>query len=146
MRKFKNMQKYYKDLKNGAKKERVSIKPSDWYDNWHTHIDWDGKGNLGTWHRREHLKALMILYWRIKKQLANAPFSSQVFMIISKTDSAADSVYIHTQNPNGTDYPDKFKNVNWLKKKPYLLKCISIPSGLRIGVTEHNGETWFYLA
>jgi len=113
MKKFKGMPKYYKSLHRQVAKEKISTLPTDWYDWWHTHIDWDGKGNLGRWHRRQHLKMLFKCYQNIKYQIDKSNFTSQVFMLISNSDSSQDAVYVHTENPNGTEYPEKFSGVQW---------------------------------
>jgi len=145
MKKFKGMPKYYKSLHRQVAKEKISTLPTDWYDWWHTHVDWDGKGNLGRWHRRQHLKMLFKCYQNIKCQIDKSNFTSQVFMLISNSDSSQDAVYIHTENPNGTEYPEKFSGVQWNIKVPALLKGLNIPKHLQLGVQENNGELWYYL-
>ncbi len=84
-------------------------------------------------------------YQNIQFQINKAKFTSQVFILISNSDSSQDAVYIHTENPNGTEFPEKFSGVQWGIKVPALLKGLNIPKQLQLGVQENNGELWYYL-
>jgi hypothetical protein len=80
-----------------------------WCDLWHTHFDWEGFGNGGWLHRRRHLSALLFALSRARAELASHPGQYQLFALIDPSNSADDSLYVHTPNPNGTEFPCTFE-------------------------------------
>lgn len=87
---------------------------NEWFDFWHTHNDWDGKGNESWEKRQEHLtnlfKLFEVLITELKKKKLNHEF--QIFCYILPEDSAQDGVYIHTKNPNHDNFPSYFEEYN----------------------------------
>ena len=110
---------------------------NSWFDLWHTHIDWDGKGNK-SWKQREiYLNQLVDLFNRISDKMVGYPRPYQVWIEIWEDDSSEDSIYIHTPNPNADNFPVKinqsenvgFPNENlkfFLEKQPLSAICQSI--------------------
>jgi len=93
--------------------------PTSWFDFWHTHADWDGKGNKD-WHsRKRYLSKLLKTFNELRERLSDYPHDFQLWIMINEKDSADDCVYIHTKNPNGDNFPLKVKadNTNTMKNK-----------------------------
>ena len=90
-----------------AEQEAALLTPGegDWWDLWHFHVDWLGRGNLSWRYRRRYLEALIVVFRRIAAlQLSfRTPFQSWLYL--SGRDAGEDAVYLHTPNPNGTPFP-----------------------------------------
>ena len=84
-----------------------------WFDLWHEHPDWDGRGNASWRARRAHLAAGFTILRRVAGQFAGWEVPHQVWYVIDPRDSANDGVYVHTPNPNGSAYPYPFDGVAW---------------------------------
>ena len=138
------METYYRNIWKTVKSTKINTSHSSWYDYWHTHLDWDGKGNLGRWHRREHLRALFSLYARIKYQLSNAPWPYVLFILIDEKDSSQDAVYLHTENENNTPFPADMSHITWGIEPKGLLN-ISWLKSKEIGIYSEDGENIYYV-
>ena len=77
----------------------------DWCDLWHQHLDPEGFGSLGWMHRRRHLSALLTALSRARIELTGASKPYQLFAIINRYDAGDDAIFVHTKNPNGTQFP-----------------------------------------
>lgn len=102
--------------------------PKSWFDLWHTHVDWRGKGN-GNWIvRKRSITKLLRLYEEFKEALKKYPHDYQLWIAIDVMDSGQDAVYIHTKNPNADNFPlkvpgDKIIRTRNAKLQAFLLSC-----------------------
>ena len=112
-KKFRNPERYFR--KAIAQAERFAIKPQpdDWWAYWHTHADWDGRGNANWKYRREFLRALAIVFEKIAsaKNEFSTPF--QTWLHVSGRNAGDDAVYLHSVNPNEAPFPFIPENVDW---------------------------------
>ena len=76
-----------------------------WWDLWHYHADWDGRGNLGWRLRRAHFTALAAVFLKIGTRAAEFPLPFQAWIFLSGVDARADATYLHTPNPNAQNFP-----------------------------------------
>ncbi len=113
--------KYYVALNKRVRQFKVDLDRKKWCDLWHVHFDWKSFGNLGPIHRRKHLAAVCQAFRRAQVELALQPTPFQVFLCVYKKDCGSDAVYVHTQNPNGTEFPISFNEYKLLSKAPPLL-------------------------
>ena len=97
--------KYYYRLRRDAASFSVDLKKKKWCDMWHRHFDMEGFGALGWVHRRRHLSALLTALARARVELMNSGEPYQLFAVINKSDAGADAIFVHTKNPNGTEFP-----------------------------------------
>ena len=74
---------------------------------WHTHVDWDGKGNHDWKTRKKYLKQLLDQFDQLKLKLRTYPHDFQLWIMIDENESGDDCVYIHTKNPNADNFPIK---------------------------------------
>jgi len=115
---------------------------SGWYDLWHTHIDWNSRGN--------HFLSTRVLVARMTYELllaAERHFSQrqepiQLFALISDEDTGKNSVYAHTPNPNGTPYPCELK-VKWGVKPP--VEIADVIDQTRYEVGKGKGEVTHFI-
>jgi len=112
---------YYRLLKREASRFTVDMARRKWCDLWHEHFDWRGFGDRGFVHRRRHVNALLTALRRARVELSDHPGPYQVFAIVHVKDSANDGLYVHTPNPNGTDFPMEFPGAESVVGLPPLL-------------------------
>ena len=61
--------------------------PESWFDLWHTHVDWDGKGNRDWATRKKYLKLLRGTFDKLKLELKRYPHDFQLRIVIDENDS-----------------------------------------------------------
>ena len=88
-------------------------------DLWHTHVDWDRKGNKDWGTREKYLGQLLRTFDELKLKLRDYPKDFQLWIMIDENDGGEDCVYIHTKNPNADNFPIKVTadNKNTIKNK-----------------------------
>lgn len=97
--------RYYFELQRKARKFCVDLPKKEWCDLWHHHFDWDGFGDRGWLHRRRHLSAFLLALSRARAELASSSQPNQLFATVHLHDAGSDAIYVHTENPNGTEFP-----------------------------------------
>ncbi len=113
---------YYRQLRRKARTFRVDLARKQWCDLWHVHFDWDGIGNDSVIDRKKHFSALFYAFRLAQLELASQPIPYQVFINISLQDSASDALYVHTPNPNLTEFPIPLEGGVHLADVPRLLR------------------------
>jgi hypothetical protein len=78
MKKFRGKKRYYRNLRNRTMHYSLNLSDDSWFDMWHTHLDWSGKGNQGLKPRRDHLIALFSLYEHLFMQLQSFSTASNL--------------------------------------------------------------------
>ena len=74
----------------------------------HQHFDWYGLGNSGWLRGRRHLTALLVALAQAKNELTKSNQPHQLFAVVHIGDRGSDAIYMHTENPNGSDFPVTF--------------------------------------
>jgi len=118
---------------------------SDWFDLWHTHVDWDGKGNESPEERRRFLRELFAVWAEVESWANGLPQPWQTWVLIDPADSGQDSVYLHTRNPNKDNFPYSFENVCWGVKPPSWLGEFTQSPSLTVGLSEWDGESLYWV-
>jgi len=116
--KLRGRKKYYRNLINQEIPEWIDFENSDnWFDFFHQHIDNKDKGNKSWKSRKQHLDALFALAEKYEIELSKMNRDYQFWININERDSDDDAIYIHTKNPNKSEFPIKVKNYPDLKSK-----------------------------
>ena len=108
-------------LKRRSKRFSVDMQKKQWCDLWHTHFDWDGEGNSSWVARRRYLTALFTALTRARLELAQWGRPYQLFAAVYPLSSGDDAIYVHTPNPNGTEFPLVHAEAQRLESAPRLL-------------------------
>lgn len=90
---------------------------NNWFDFFHQHIDNRDSNNKSWKSRKQHLDALFCLADKYEKQLIKLNRQFQFWININDSDSKDDAIYIHTENPNNSEFPIKVKSIPDLKSK-----------------------------
>jgi hypothetical protein len=85
----------------------LDLDPPCWWDFWHYHADWPGWGNLGWRYRLEHLRALTVVFRKVLEASPSIPVPFQTWMSLDVDDAGYDGVFVHTPNPNRSNFPFK---------------------------------------
>lgn len=110
MKKIRGLKRYYRNLGDYSFLENLDFSggQNSWFDLYHFHIDNTGLGNKSWKSRKQHLDALFSIAEKFEDKLKNYSKDFQYWIIISENDSCEDSIYIHTENPNGSDFTTSF--------------------------------------
>ncbi len=122
--KRRGLRKYFKNLKNQKLPEFLDFSGSEhsWFDLYHLHIDNSGLGNRSWKSRKQHLEALFDLAAKVEEKLQDYPKKYQYWIQIDERDSMDDAIYIHTQNPNRSNFPVRFHFDNKVEPRNPLLQ------------------------
>ncbi|WP_423148129.1 hypothetical protein [Rubrolithibacter danxiaensis] len=115
IRKHRGLKRYYKNLAVENDLDKATWLDFDnsktWFDNWHLHFDWKGYGNDSFKRRRPHLDKLFrhfdILVDRTKKLKTDF----QLYSVLLDFDSSSDALFLHTPNPNNSQFPFKITDL-----------------------------------
>ena len=118
--------------------------PKSWFDLWHTHVDWDGKGNKDWKTRKKYLNQLLETFDQLKLKLRTYPHDFQLLIMIDENESGDDCVYIHTKNPNADNFPIKVTadNKNAIKNKD-LKEFVDSLDFERVRVKTIDGDIYY---
>ena len=142
-KKFRGNKRYYRKLYRRAEEFHIDLGGlDDWYDLWHVHFDWYGRGNKKGKARAEHIKALFTAFENILNQTKTYQKPYQTFLSFNETDSSQDAIYFHTPNPNETNFPYTFESVEWGIPVPAFLRQF-MKDKHEIGRQEFEGKTWY---
>lgn len=113
---------------------------SSWFDYWHLHPDWHAKGNRYADDRRRVALSTYNLFALAEIRLKDKIGPYQVWATICP-DTGDNSVYIHTENENGTKFPHEFADVQWHLPAPEELDNIVDLRVHKIGKAVYESDT-----
>lgn len=142
MKKLRGVRRYFRNLHQRASTYDLPFSESDWFDLWHTHLDFRGHGNKSGRYRREHLQAGREIFESIEDKAKAYPFPYQLWVLVDRHDSSEDAVYVHTKNPNTDNFPYKYEGVSWSREAPDLLKGIYDQQGFEYGAESGSSLIW----
>lgn len=118
--------------------------PNSWFDFWHTHVDWNGKGNTDWKTREAYLKKLLKIFNDLRLKLQHYPHDFQLWLVIYENDSGADSVYLHTRNPNRKNFPLKVRpNKKSATKNQDLKKFVDSLDLHNVSIQTKDGSIYY---
>ncbi len=110
MKKLRGLRRYYKNLAIKNDFELCGTLdymkcPDAWFDRGHWHFDWWGLGNNSFKRRRPHLDKLFRHFEILIENAKWIKTEFQLFALILDNNSESDAVYLHSPNPNNSDFP-----------------------------------------
>lgn len=134
MKRRRGLRRYYQSLqtKNDFEKSNLNFSdPKAWFDLWHTHFDWKGYGNNSFKRRKPHLDKLFRHFDLLVDETQNLKTDFQLYVVLLDFDSYSDALYLHTPNPNNSQFPFKIENLkpNSTLKNKHLDKYINSLNG-----------------
>lgn len=107
MKKFRGKRRYFHNLRKAelVENQGIDFGEDDWFDYWHTHLDWFGYGNTSLKMRKQHIQSFLKLMANLEVELEQRGKPYQLWLQLSTNDAGEDAVYIHTENPNADNFP-----------------------------------------
>jgi len=118
MKKHRGLKRYYRNLaiQNDFEKwgwvENYFKKPDCWFDCWHWHFDWKGFGNRSFKRRKPHLDKLFLHFTMLIEKTKYLSSEFQLFALLLDFGSSSDAIFLHTPNPNGSEFPMKWTDLS----------------------------------
>jgi len=107
LKKHRGLKRYYRDLL--FKDDSVDLldfdNPEIWFDHGHLHFDNKGYGNNSFKKRKPHLDKLFRHFEILAKKAQSLKTDFQLYAIILDHDSYNDALFLHTPNPNNSQFP-----------------------------------------
>lgn len=145
MKKFRGKKRYFRNLWRKIDTCNLRLDTESWFDFWHIHLDFFGVGNHSLKFRREHIKAHIILYNKLLKELETFEKPYQSWICIHEEDTGSDAVYIHTPHPNDNYFPHKVNKINWNCSMPYTFKDLINPNKYNVGYYKSETEEIYFI-
>ncbi|MBH8556608.1 hypothetical protein [Hymenobacter negativus] len=111
-KKHRGLKRYYRNLATASDFDKMPwLNAGTWFDNWHHHFDWYGYGNSSFKRRKPHLDKLFRHFDMLigKTQSLNPKF--QLYAVLLDFDSASDALFLHSTNPNNSQFPFKVSDL-----------------------------------
>lgn len=109
MKKQRGLRRYYKNLAIENDFDKATWldfdNPETWFDNWHLHFDWKGYGNDSFKRRKPHLDKLFRHFDLLVGKTQQLKKDFQLYCILFDFDSYSDTLFLHTPNPNNSQFP-----------------------------------------
>lgn len=111
----RGLKRYYRNL--GIK---IDIDYLDWLNvensetldkNWHLHFDRNGYGNKSFKRRKPHLDKLFRHFDFLIGKTKGLPINFQLYAVLLDFDSSSDALFLHTHNPNNSQFPFKVSDL-----------------------------------
>lgn len=110
-----------------------------WFDYWHMHPDGKGRGDRA----RGLVDALTCrLLQQAERLMAHRGDGAQVWAVLEES-TGDNAVFIHSENPNGSDFPDSFARVDWRAETPAALAALIEPAYQAGRLVHQGGVCWF---
>ncbi len=114
-KKHRGLKRYYKNLTaNDFEKTAWNLdfsNPDEWFDNWHWHFDWNGYGNHSFKRRKPHLDKLFRHFEYLVDKRIHLKTNFQLYAILLDHNSSSDALFLHTPNPNNSQFPLKISDL-----------------------------------
>lgn len=137
--KVRGLRRYFKNLNKKKLPEHLNFSGSadSWFDLYHLHVDNKGLGNRSWKARKQHLETLFELADEIQIKLNQFPKEFQFWIQVDEENSYGDAIYIHTENPNNSNFPIKLdfdskaeikksQLLDFLKEKDYEIQKMTL--------------------
>ncbi|HED4878406.1 TPA: hypothetical protein R4K21_004249 [Stenotrophomonas maltophilia] len=126
---LKKMTRYWAAEETKANATLDRVQESEWFDYWHTHLDWKGRGNRHVSDRTTVAAGLLRL---LKRAVSSEREDVQCWVMLAQ-DTGQSALYLHSPNPQGTPWPHPFDGVTWDIELPGWLAPLLSSDGLQAG-------------
>ena len=117
----------------------------EWFDLWHTHVDWRGEGNASQDARRDCIRALFNAWKRVEAFGETLATPWQSWLVVDAADAGQDAVFLHTPNPNRDNFPYPFSDVAWGAVPPEWLAEFVAGDECEVGRSDFEGAALYWI-
>lgn len=139
----KRIERYWTKMLKDGNEAFSQIDVNEWFDHWHTHPDWDGKGNSKPENRKRANELTFQFLKKAETLTQHRKNEIQCWAVID-TNTMDNAVYLHTKNPNGSEFPFKYEDVNWNIKNKEIEEIINTTI-YEIGEFIYENEYTYYI-
>src|SRR6476646_8476013 len=114
IKKHRGIKRYYKSLSIGNDIDKINwldTRNAESWKNWHMQFDWYGYGNNSFKRRKPHLDKLFRHFDLLVKKTSDLSLDFQLYAVLLDFDSASDALFLHTPNPNNSQFPFKVSDL-----------------------------------
>ncbi|MFD2909009.1 hypothetical protein ACFSX9_09690 [Flavobacterium ardleyense] len=115
IKKHRGLKRYYRNLATENDLDKTTWldfnKPDNWFDNCHLHFDWKGYGNNSFKRRKPHLDKLFRHFDLLADKTNKLKIEFQLYSILLDFNSYSDALFLHTPNPNNSQFPFKISDL-----------------------------------
>jgi len=112
MKRQRGLRRYYNKLSIQNDFDKLNLVESNaWLENWHTHFDRKGYGNNSFKRRKPHLDKLFRHFDFLTELTLQINKEFQLYSIILDFDSNSDALFMHTLNPNNSQFTFNIKTL-----------------------------------
>lgn len=116
MKKHLGLKRYYRNLERQNEFDKITwlnLKDiTTWSKNWHLHFDRRGCGNNSFKRRKPHLDRLFKHFQFLAQETKPLKSEFQLYSVILDFHSSNDALFLHTPNPNNSQFPFKVENLS----------------------------------
>ncbi|WP_139215459.1 hypothetical protein [Lysobacter sp. cf310] len=140
----KRMQAYWARAEARGRRQIDRLDMNSWFDFWHVHVDWYGRGNTGPENVPEIAAATVRLLQYLETFAKDRSEPIQLWATLC-SNTMDNAVHAHSRNPNGTAYPHGFHAVDWDPTVPDWVAA-AVPVGThQIGSVGDAGEVVYFV-
>jgi len=104
-----------------------------WFDLWHVHPDFRSKANRA---RSLAAHATLQLLGVAEEHFAQRRAPIQIFATLCE-DTGSNAVYVHTPNPNSSEFPHRFPEASWGVALPDDLGSVNLSSKYEVALIDY---------
>jgi len=116
MKKHRGIKRYYRNLEHQNDFDKITclnLKDTNtWTENWHLHFDNWGYGNNSFKRRKSHLDKLFRHFQFLAEETKSLKSGFQLYAIILDFHSVSDALFLHTLNPNNSQFTFKLEDLS----------------------------------
>lgn len=140
MKKFRGKKRYFRHLKEDSLSLFQELDTTSWFDFAHIHLDWYGVGNLRGNYRKEHIRQYLALYEVAYDSFEALHKEVQLWVYLDAHDAGQDALFIHSENPNETEFPYVVENLTWEETNTPLLDAVIDKKRYRVGQLRNDNK------
>jgi len=141
----KKMRAYWAHAEMRERRTIDRLNFTSWFNLWHTHPDWYGRGNTHPSDIPEiaAMTVRLLRYMEMRAQGRSEPIQLWAMLHGNRGNAADNAVYAHSPNPYDTPYPCDFPMVTWDAPVPDWVSTV-VPDTHQIGTgSDDNGFVYF---
>ncbi|WP_444918326.1 hypothetical protein [Microbulbifer sp. JMSA003] len=139
----KSINRYWEKMEARCREAFKKLDPNEWFDLWHTHPDWDGKGSSRP-ENRPRCDELTYRMLKLAESITEHRGNDVQCFALVKEDTMENSIYIHSDNPNGSEFPFQYEGVIWGYSKSRLGQVVD-PESHEVGLFEGDTERTLFI-
>jgi hypothetical protein len=135
----KRINRYWREMELKGLKALARVDIHEWFDLWHTHPDWERKGNKRLENRRSAIELGYKLLQAAEALCVKRAEPIECWVSVCQ-DTGDNGVYLHTKNPNGTPFPSMVEGIEWNPTDNQVLNDVVDHQVHEIGKYHFSGE------